>query len=236
MPLLKHVLYLALFLVMATSCVKIPQESIDLSKRMGQDLAKLHEAHRNTVLLNYSKIKEDINSFIDDTYAPFIIHYVLKDELARNEKGEPSIFGVLLKAAENNDKASTSVALTEVTNFQEAARQQIASERKELLDPVKVQEAEIVRKVDASYNAVITANATITAYLESVKSVRKAQSEALSTVGLDNLDNELTDKLIQLSGEINGYVEQGKKIDVQSDDALKKLQEISNKIKDSIKN
>ena len=74
-----------------TACVSIPKETVTLSQTLGSDLEVLHNAHRNIVDIHFKKVKDDINSFVDDVYAPFIINYVLKGELKKFKEGK-SIF------------------------------------------------------------------------------------------------------------------------------------------------
>ena len=56
--------------------------------------------------------------------------------------------------------------------FLEAANQQTAAKRNELLSPILNQEKEILTAIDQSYQNLINANATLTAYLVSVRKVK----------------------------------------------------------------
>ena len=89
------VIFSALLLV---SCASIPKETVTLSKTIGSDLQILHDSHRNMVQLYYNGIKLNINTFIDDVYAPFIIHHVLEVELNKHKRGESSIYGIIENA------------------------------------------------------------------------------------------------------------------------------------------
>lgn len=73
------------------SCASVPKETVTLSQALGNDLVVLHQAHRNIAELHFRKIKDNINSFIDDTYAPFVIQFVLNKELQAYQAGQPSI-------------------------------------------------------------------------------------------------------------------------------------------------
>ncbi|MEO9869493.1 hypothetical protein [Ekhidna sp.] len=221
-----------LLLTCCFSCVKIPQESIDLSKTLGRDLGILHNSHRNSVEIIYSKIKEDINLFIDDVYAPFIINYVVSSEMNSFKEGKESIFKSLTDAAQSDTKQVTDKALNDIADFQKAAYGQILIKRKELLTPVEEEEREVLQLIDNSYNNMVHANATITGYLESVKKVRTAQKEGLAMVGLENMDEQLTNRLVSMSGKINSYLDIAKQIDIKSNEAKEEIEEISKKIKE----
>lgn len=217
--------------IVLTSCVSIPKETVSLSKVLGRDLVVLHHSHRDVIKLYYGKIKNDINVFVDDVYSPFVIHYVLKIELDKYKKGEPSLYGSIENAGKIGGKTETDEALTTMFEFQEAANAQIQAKRNELLDPIIKQEEEIISKINKAYENAIHANSTITSYLESVRKVRKSQQEALSMVGLQGADTIMTNSLIKVSKLVNDAVEMGKEIDIKSDEAYSKIEEISSQIK-----
>ena len=82
------------------------------------------------VQLYYNGIKHNINAFIDDVYAPFIIHHVLEIELNKHKRGESSIYGIIENAGKKGGKDETEEALNVMLEFQEAANRQINIEKK----------------------------------------------------------------------------------------------------------
>ena len=227
----KLIINLLIVSLLINSCVSIPIETVTLSQTLGNDLKILQDAHCNMIEVHFSQIKDDINSFIDDVYAPFIIHYVLKSELKAYESGQPSLYGSIVLAGQTGSKEETSNAVNEMFDFQDAARKQIESKRKELLAPIIKQESEIIKSVNQSYSNAIYANTAITGYLKSVRKVKETQQEALSLIGLEGMDEKISESLIKVSEEVSKALEIGKDIDIKSDDAYKKLEEISEQIK-----
>ncbi|MDO4770828.1 hypothetical protein [Porphyromonas sp.] len=225
--------FLVFFLLLAlASCASIPKETVTLSKMVGNDLQALHDSHRNTIKMYYSKIEENINTFIEDVYAPYIIHYVLKIELDKYKEGEESLYGAIVNAGKSDEKEVTEEALNVMLEFTEAANEQIAAKKKELLTPILRQEKEVLATIDRSYRNAIYANATLTAYLESNRALKETQSKALSVVGLEGLDNTVTNRLIELSDFIDLAIKKGNEIDIKSDKAQKQIEEIVNKMKE----
>jgi len=222
------VIFSSLLLV---SCASIPKESITLSKTMGSDLQILHNSHRNMVQLYYNRIKLNINAFIDDVYAPFVIHHVLEVELNKHKRGESSIYGIIENAGKKGSKEETEEALNVMLEFQEAANQQINAKKNELLSPILQQEREILNTVDQSYQNTIYANTTLTAYLISIRKVKESQNEALSIAGLNGLDTTITNRLVELSSFVDMALEKGGKINIKSDEAQQQIEDIANKIK-----
>ena len=199
---------------------------------IGSDLQILHDSHRNMVQLYYNGIKLNINTFIDDVYAPFIIHHVLEVELNKHKRGESSIYGIIENAGKKGGKDETEEALNVMLEFQEAANQQINAKKAELLSPILQQEREILSAIDQSYQNTIYANTTLTTYLVSVRKVKESQNEALSFVGLNGLDTTVTNQLVELSGFIDMILEKGEKINIKSDEAQQQIEDIVNKIKE----
>jgi len=213
------------------SCASIPKETVELSKAIGEDLAVLQNSHQMMVELYYDKIINDINEFIDEVYSPFIIHYVLKSELSKYKNGEQSLYGTIETAGITGGKDEAENALSMMTEFIEDANYQIEKKRDELLNPILKQKKEIIGAINKSYENAIYANSTITGYLESIRKVKESQQEALSIIGLKGKDEELNETLLKASEIINSALTESKKIDVKSEDALKKLEEISGQIK-----
>jgi len=214
-----------------SSCASIPKETVELSKVLGNDIRVLHNSHKTMVELYYNEIINDINAFVDDVYSPFIIHYVLKAELAKYKKQEESIYGTIEDAGRIGGKTETDNALNIMTEFLEDANAQVEKKRKELLNPIIKQKNHILTQINDSYENTIYANSTITGYLESIRKVKESQQEALSIIGLEGKDEELNEILLQVSELTKSAITKGKEIDIKSDDAYSKIEEISNQIK-----
>lgn len=215
-----------------TSCVTIPKETATLSQTLGSDLQILHNAHRNIVDIHYKKIINDINSFVDDVYSPFIINYVLKSELKKYKEGNPSLYGTIEIAGQKEGKMESDNALKEMSDFLDAARKQIESKRNELISPIIEQESQVLSAVDQSYEHVIYANSSITLYLQSIRKVRSEQQQALSMMGLNGADTLITNSLVKLSDKVDMALRKGKEIDIKSDDAYNQLDGIIKRIKE----
>ena len=213
------------------ACASIPKETVLLSKTLGNELQTLHNSHRNVVDIHFKKIENDINSFVDDVYAPFVIHYALKSQLKSYKAGKTSLFGIIEIAGKIEGKKEAKAAIDVMQEFQEAALKQIESKRHELLLPIKKQHSELIKSINQSYQTASYANATLTAYLQSLRKLKGSQQEALSKIHLDGADTLITKSLLEVSKRVEQAVKTGKDIDIQSDDAYKKLEKVSNQIK-----
>ncbi len=217
--------------IILASCVSVPKETVTLSRVLGNDLVAMHNSHRQLTSLYFERIKDDINQFVDDVYSPFVIHYVLNVEMERYKAGEASLFSTIENAARIEGIAESEETLNTMLEFQKAATMQTQALRQELLAPVTAQERQVIEAVNMSYDQAIRANLTITGYLESVRKVKESQQEALAVVGLQGTDSLITGRLLRVSELVNAAVKKGKEIDVKSDEAILRIEEISNQIK-----
>jgi len=227
----KKILTLTIVVVILSSCASIPKETVQLSKVVGNDLVVLHNSHQKMVELYYDKIINDINTFVDDVYAPFVIHYVLNADLENYNNGKESLYGAIELAGKTEGKSVANNAVTIMTEFLNDANNQIEKERNELLCPLKNQEKGILDSINQSYENTLYANTTITGYLESARKLKESQQKALKMVGLQGKDDDLDNLLLKTSEIVNSALEKGKEIDIKSDDAIEKINDISDKIK-----
>ena len=227
---MKKIVFL-LIMFSVSACVAIPKETATLSQTLGTDLKVLHNTHRNMVTLYFEKIKNEINSFVNDVYSPFIINYVLKSDLKNYQEGNPSLFGAIEIAGKKEGKEESENALKEMSDFLDAARRNIETKRNELISPINTQQNQVLQAVDQSYENAIYANSTITGYLESVQKVKAAQKEALSMIGMEGADTVMTNNLVKLSDQLDTALKKGKEIDIKSDNAYNQFESIIKEIK-----
>ena len=219
-----------LLVFITVSCVSIPKETIMLSETLGKDLRVLKQSHVNTINIYYADLESKINRFIDEVYRPYIIQYVLEREFQNYENGDASIITSLKIASENDaDQEDTDKALQDMIDFQNLASQQVAQKRQELLQPVINEKLSILKAINASYDNAIAANATLTAYLSSVKDVEKAQTESLSMIGIDRSD--VDEGMLKASNTLDQVILEGKEFDAKAENARAKMNELIEKIK-----
>lgn len=219
-------------IICITSCVQIPQESIELSRVIGEDLKEIYRAHIALVNLHYIDIEKNINSFVDNVYAPYQIGNLLNADIEDMKNGlDDTMSGAL--AAAPNDSEAAKMALDRMEIFVLFVRQDIEDYRKELLDPIKDQRKKILNQLDVTYTNVIAANATISAHLSSIKKVKEIQSDLLEQMGFDrNINEQMGLKISEISGEVNNIIDIANSIDIKSDGAIDQF----NKIKNSFSN
>jgi hypothetical protein len=226
------ILRIVAIVFLSVSCVQIPQQSIDLSQTMGHDIKSVYIAHINLVNLYFNSIEGDINDFVDDVYAPYQIGLLIEADLADFKDGlDNTLAGALRDAPDNPESAKEALQNMEI--FVRLIREDIENYRNELLAPIRQQRLQIVTGLDKSYMNLISANESITAHLSSIKKVKDAQSELLEQLGLEaDLNEQMGQKIADLSGKISNIISHAEKIDQKSDTAMEQF----NAIKDTISN
>ena len=216
------------------SCISVPKQTVKLSSVIGTDLKVLKNSHTTMVGLFYNEIMNNMNGFIEDVYAPFIINYVLKKELDSYHNSQPSIFEAIEDAATKGGKANTEKAYNDMSDFLKAARTQIEKKRNELLVPIQKQRDSIILNIKISYGNTILASSSVTSYLQSISSLKESQNEVLSVIGLKGKTEELTNTLLKMSDVTKSLLTKGKEIDIKSDDAYNKMKTLTDEIKSII--
>tara|TARA_B110000881_G_C18486507_1_gene469437 strand:+ start:157 stop:801 length:645 start_codon:yes stop_codon:yes gene_type:complete len=212
----------------------VPKQTVKLSSVIGTDLKVLENSHTTMVGLFYNEIMNNMNGFIEDVYAPFIINYVLKKELDSYHNSQPSIFEAIEDAATKGGKANTEKAYNDMSDFLKAARTQIEKKRNELLVPIQKQRDSIILNIKISYGNTILASSSVTSYLQSISSLKESQNEVLSVIGLKGKTEELTNTLLKMSDVTKSLLTKGKEIDIKSDDAYNKMKTLTDEIKSII--
>lgn len=196
----RYHLWVAVLLILLSGCAQVPKESVELSATVGRDLAEMHKAHRELVILFYERIEYDVNDFVDDVYAPYQIQNTLEEHgsvlsSAIREASRPDASG----EAQKEVIAFLSVYLEEVRNEVEAYRRQ-------KLDPIEKQKSLLLAKIDEAYQRLHYANSIVTGHLASVVKVHDTQNEILAKLDLADLRVEMGGKAVELSEKLDEFL------------------------------
>jgi hypothetical protein len=158
-------LSLALVVVCTTACASVPQEAVTLSSAVGNDIEQLQSGYRQTVRFAFNQMHQNGLNVIDTVFTPAFLQDFI-------------VSGRLIESAQDPDDS------TELVEYW--AREAIGAidiKRKEFLDPIQVKEDALLADIDAAFDRLISANATVTAHLNSVRKVQNLQDQALARQG-----------------------------------------------------
>jgi archaellum component FlaC len=218
-----------LVLMISAACAQVPKESVELSTTVGRDVAEVYRAHRELAVIMYERIENDVNKFVDDVYAPYQIRKLLQADHQDFKRRDPnSLFSALDAAIRQPDSSSVQkTAVDAMDVFVQILRAEVEDYRAERLAPVLVQKKKILAAIDRSYRQIHYGNSIVTGYLASVVKVHDAQQELLNEFGLENLNQEIGQRLADISNKVSEFTEKAKKVEGSVADMEKKINKLT---------
>ncbi|MEZ8335859.1 MULTISPECIES: hypothetical protein [Vibrio] len=197
-------IFLAIVVVLLVGCVQAPTQSVELAVTVGRDIEKMHSAHTQTISILYSRMRADVNEFIDDVYMPYAIKEAIKKDRIRQASGKTSFIDMIskgLSASSSSKQQELAIGAMEVLVSQ--VTQSVDRQRKLLLDNLNGQERDLLASTNRSYLAIHQANSIVTGHLSSIAKVHETQNELLSEIGIEtDVNNFIATKLAIASDEI----------------------------------
>ncbi|MCP4582661.1 MAG: hypothetical protein GY839_13710 [candidate division Zixibacteria bacterium] len=178
-------------------CASIPKEVVELSYTMGQDLNAVHLSYKGLIKTHFDGLRKQAEDFVENEWTPLYLKKFI-------EKGK------LVDKAKDPDPT---IVLIGVKLWAEEAISKIEQQRKKLIEPINDDESELNKSVDEVFAQLITANATITAHLNSIRKVKEVQDEALAALKLKDLRDKINNGLITASDKADEAIEKSKTID-----------------------
>lgn len=222
----------AVVTLLLASCALVPKETIELSTTVGRDIATMHQSHRQLALTLFGRMKQDVNRFVDDVYAPFQIQFVLSKQKERQTAGDSNnMFSVMETAMKQpqNAQAQKDVVLF-MQALVEAVHADVEEYRQVRLAPILSQERDVVADIERVYDQIERGNAAVTAHLASVVKVNDVQDELLKSADLNGLREKLGTKLSETSAKIAGFVDKAKKAEGTLDATSKDVKTLTDKL------
>jgi len=227
------------------ACAQVPKQSVELSATVGRDIAIVHTAHRELAQVLFGRMQQDINRFVDDVYAPYQIRNTFnrQNELARSSDPEDRKKSLLMaiNAAFKPDASQKlqDDVLRGMGRMVSKLRTDVESMRKELLDPLNAQEAEVLGSIDRAYHQLHYANSIVTGHLSSVVKVHETQAELLEAIGIErDIRKEVGNNIAKASDRIGNLVETAEKADAKFEmveENVQKLKDAVSELKNNLK-
>jgi hypothetical protein len=222
----------ALVALSLAGCALVPRESVELSVAVGRDIDTVRQSHRQMAVVLFSRMKDDVNRFVDDVYAPYQIQFVLRRQKDRQLAGDTNnMFSVLDSAM---DQPENAMAQTEVLEFMSALVEAIYADvetyRQARLAPLDGQEAEVLGSLERAYDQIVRGNAAVTAHLSSVVKVNDMTDELLSAAGLEGLREKIGITLSDTSDKIANFVDSAERVDAGLEGAAEQIDQLTGEL------
>ena len=171
--------WVAVCLIGIAGCATVPKEAVSLSYAVGEDLQQLYVGYRTTVQFSFEQMRQNGLLVIDEIWTPaYLKTFVVEGEL--------------IEIAEEEN-------WEDLQGWARAAIEDIDNKRKEFLDSLKTREESLLAKIDTAFSRVISANAAVTAHLNSVLKVQNLQDQILEAAGLKDIRDDINDAIVDAS-------------------------------------
>ncbi len=195
------------------SCASVPKESVELSATVGRDLVVAHKAHREMAKVLFGRMKKDIHRFVDLVYAPHQINAAIARQKALADSADQELRNKSLLLAINKafSEQGTPKLQQKVLDAMQSMvgmiLKDIEKTRLELIEPIYVQEKEMIQSIDRAYGQMQYANSVVTGHLASIRKVHDAQADILATIGVErDLRTEVSHHLSNASNKVGEIV------------------------------
>jgi len=165
--------------VALSGCASVPAEAVTLSRTVGEDLQVVHTSYNKMVRDYFDLMRQETIGVFEQKFTPAYLKVYVPES------------GLVDLAKTENFEGLEFWARTVVDRLD--------STRKQLVEPIDAREQAMLEQIDAMFARMATANAEVTAHLNSVRKVHEAQDQALAQVGLPNLRQQVTDSLTEAS-------------------------------------
>ena len=203
-----RIIAVALIGVLA-SCAQVPEESVTLSEDVGTVLEELRQKNAALIVRMFDDRKAQINQFIDETYAPFVVSTAMEKVKALDK----------LKLLVDEGKGAQALKLMQIMVNRSLAK--IQAKRTELLQPIQRQEARVKAAFDNAFGIAIKGTETTTGLLRSVRRVHSAQEQILAELGLKDLRNTVHRDAALVSDKLGKLLASTRNLDAALDEATK---------------
>lgn len=170
-----------------SGCATVPKEAVALSVAVGEDIQQLYTGYRNTVKFGFEQMRQNGLTVIDVVWTPVYLRTFVKTgeliDIAKEENWE------------------------DLEGWARAAIEDIDAKRSEFLDSLQTKETALLNKIDEAFARTISANAAVTAHLNSVLKVQSLEDQVLDAVGLKDLRDAITNDVAEASNFVAAATE-----------------------------
>lgn len=172
-------LFLSVTLLGLSGCSSLPQQAPELSAEIGLQIMETKASH--LALLNQFIIQKrsSVDDFITKVWIP---------EFAKNVFKKPSVSKEWDRVVESNNKTQRLIFITGLGTL---LQKKINAKRIELMHPVDELEHHLVSHLYNHYDDMLTANSTLTLFLNSSLSIKERQNKTLQKLHINNINEKM---------------------------------------------
>jgi len=186
--------------VTISSCANVPQEVVDLSYLIGEDLASVHESHKKLIHQHFDNLRAQRIDYLERIWTPAFVSAWIADGHLTNLATGREVY-----SEEKNDFVKPTPGreqqqlLNSVRLWADEAILEIQKKRSELLSPLDNDEKELTDMINEAFARLFRGNAAITAHLNSLRKVQGVQDDILKALDLKDLREKINTGLARAS-------------------------------------
>lgn len=202
----KDIVFFCFFSIGLSGCASVPSEVVELSYTVGQDIRDIERSYDVLITLKFDAMRQDRLNYLENEWVPvYLEEFVETGRLVDVARGDvvwseaDEMFVSPTTGLENRQLLDT------VLVWSETAIEEIEGKRAELMEPLDDQERLVRAEAAAAFDQILSANATVTAHLNSIEKVQDVQDQALGILDSRGRIADLNETIIGISD----WAEQG---------------------------
>jgi len=213
-----------LLIIILGGCATIPQETLELSYVMEENIVALKTSYILLVNTHFDLLEKTRIEYLEEKWIPiFIADWINDGRLIDIASGK------VIWSDEHNDFIQPKKGLemqsllTSTTSWSIAAIDQIEEKRKELIKPLEDQRKELLGTIEDGFDRLQRGNIAITAHLSSIKKVNEFHKKTFDSLKIGDLQEEINKQLLVISKYADQGLDAIKKADGFVDKAKQKF-------------
>jgi len=194
-----------LFIVLG-GCVTVPQETIELSYVMEENIAALKISYIALVNTHFDLLEQTRIDYLENEWIlKFIKEWIHDGRLIDIASGRAiwsDEHGDFIQPEKSMEMLGL---LSSTTSWAIAAIEIIEEKKKDLLGPLEEQRKELLLMIEEGFDRLLRGNIAITAHLNSIRKIDEFRNKTFETLKFSDLQKEIDKRL----NDISKYADQG---------------------------
>ena len=210
----KEIIFYCSFSIGLSGCASVPPEVVELSYTVGQDIREIERSYDALITFKFDAMRQNRLNYLDNEWVPaYLDEFVEAGRLVDIAQGDivwseaDEMFVNPTPGLEQRQLLDT------VLVWSKTAIEEIEGKRAELIGPLDDQERLVRAEAAAAFDQIHSANANVTAHLNSIKKVQDVQSQALELLDSRERVAELNERIISVSEWAEESLEEIRKAD-----------------------
>lgn len=189
-----------ILILITGGCASVPKEVVELSYRVGQDIQALQASYDYLIHEYYEGMRKERIAYLDNEWYPrFLENWMEMGEVKEIASGQKIWSETEQRLIPKPATAGEEETLKTLQDWLDYALYAYDAKQDSLVASLNTDEMELRRDVGRAFRQLVSANATVTAHLNSLREVQEVQDEALNALGVRELRQEINSRLVQAS-------------------------------------